>query len=455
MPPELPPELAKRVERLHAQFDRGLVTHSELQNELLEAVHNFAGKEYERTHPEWAKDALFDRAIWETEFEAKRQAETEAGAAYALAVARSYEHADGLVDWVFSSPQWHQALQPVTALLSEAGEVGPDAVADKASLAWVAARRGVLPTAAREVVRGAAPGNGLSMVDLLESDREGDPARVAEIIAEAGQRGCASPAIHVLRLRRAERRRIAAPELAALLDPTQLAARGEPGGITHIAVELLADGADDEALRWSSAVDDSALFHAPAERPGVYSGWEPFHRYHLDRQSHDHSPNWCVPLCDCGDARLLGALAAVDWLAGDPDRAQVRAAGCDRGSDPQGWSASGVDLLAEWVASRPLDATDRTGALSDMIENSDRSHVDLGLLGVQIHGELAELSTVVDDHDAAAHHQARSDWFTARPEMRLHFESFQFQSLLHRLPLVNTEEAEGSPENPGRGVVPS
>lgn len=438
MPSELPPELAKRVERLHAQFDRGLVTHSELQNELLEAVHRFAGQEYERTHPDWAKDALFDREIWETAFEVTRQAEAKAGATYALAVARSYEHADGLVEWVFSSPQWRQALEPVTALLSEAGEVGPDAVADTASLAWVAARRGVLPTTARDAVRGAAPGSGLSLVDLLESDREGDPARVAEIITEAGQRGCASPTIHVLHLRRTEGRRIAAPELAALLDPTELAAQEEFGGITHMAVELLADGADDEALRWSSAVDDSVLFHAPEESPGIYSGWEPFRNYYSDRQGRDHSPYWCVPLCDCGDARLLGALAAVDWIAGDPDRAQMRAAACDRGSDPQGWSASGVDLLAEWVASRPLDAVDQTSALSDMIKHSGRSHVDLGLLGVQIHGELAELSTVVGDHDAAAHHRTRMDWFEARPEMRLHFESFQFQSLLHRLPLVNT-----------------
>lgn len=438
MPSELPPELAKRVERLHAQFDRGLVTHSELQNELLEAVHRFAGQEYERTHPDWAKDALFDREIWETEFEAKRQAEAEAGATYALAVARSYEHADGLVEWVFGSPQWRQALEPVTALLSEAGEVGTDAVADVALLAWTATHRGVLPTAAREVVRGAAPGSALSVVDLLESDREGDPARVAEIIAEAGQRGCASPAIHVLRLRRAEGRRIAAPELAALLDPTELAAQGEFGGITHIAVELLADNDDAQALAWSSAVDDSVLFHAPEESPGIYSGREHFQHYYSDRQGRDHSSNWCVPLCDCGDARLLGALAAVDWLAGDRDRAQIRAAGCDRGSDPQGWSASGVDLLAAWVTSRPLEDSDRTGALSGMIQDSDRAHVDLGLLGVQIHGELAELSTVVGDHDAAAHHRTRMDWFEARPEMRLHFESFQFQSLLHRLPLVNT-----------------
>jgi hypothetical protein len=59
----LPPELAKRVGRLLAQFDRGLVTHSELQNDLLEAVHRFAGQEYERTHPDWAKDALLDRAM--------------------------------------------------------------------------------------------------------------------------------------------------------------------------------------------------------------------------------------------------------------------------------------------------------------------------------------------------------------------------------------------------------
>lgn len=434
----LPLELARSVERLHAQFDRGLVTHSELQNELLEAVHRFARQEHERTHPDWAKDALFDRSMWETAFEATRQAEAEAGATYALAVARSYEHADGLVEWVFGSPQWRQALEPVTALLSEAGEVGPDAVADVASLAWTATHRGVLPTAARKVVRGAAPGSALSMVDLLESDRGGDPARVAEIITEAGQRGCASPAIHVLRLRRAEGRRIAAPELAALLDPTELAARGEFGGITHMAVELLADNDAAQALAWSSAVNDSALFHAPEESPGIYSGWEPFRNYHSDRQGHNHSPNWCVPLCDCGDARLLGALAAVDWIAGDPDRAQMRAAACDRGSDPQGWSASGVDLLAEWVASRPLDAMGRTSALSDMIEHSDRSHVDLGLLGVQIHGELAELSTVVGDHQAVAHHRARADWFSARPEMRLHFELFQFPALLTRLPLVNS-----------------
>lgn len=433
----LPPELATRVERLLAQFDRGLVTHSELQNELLEAVHGFAGQEYERTHPDWAKDALFDRTIWETEVEAKRQAEAEVGAAYALAVARSYEQANGLVEWVFGSPQWRQALETVTVLLTEAGDVGSDAVADMASLAWAATHRGVLPAAARQAVRGAAPGSGLSLVDLLESDREGDPARVAEIISEAGQRGCVSPAIHVLRLRRGEGRRIAAPELAALLDSTELAAQGEFGGITHIAVELLADSADARALAWSSAVDDSALFHAPEDGPGIYSGWEPIRNYHSDRQGRDHSPHWCVQLCDCGDARLLGALAAVDWLAGNHDHAQMRAAHCDRGSDPQGWSASGVELLAEWVTSRRAKATDRVQALDALIEHSDGSHVDLGLLGVQIHGELAELSSV-DDQKAAAHHRARADWFRARPEMRLHFELFQFPALLTRLPLVNS-----------------
>ena len=77
-----------------------------------------------------------------------------------------------------------------------------------------------------------------------------------------------------------------------------------------------------------------------------------------------------------------------------------------------------------------------------MIERSDRSHVDLGLLGVQIHGEMAELSALMGNQDAAAHHRARADWFESRPTMRLHFEPFQFPSLLDRLPLV-------SPPTPG------
>lgn len=438
MPAELPQELADRAERYLRQFDRGICTLDELENELLGAAHNYADGEYERANPGWAKEAIFDQAAWETVFEAKRQAQAEAGAVYALALAETYEPARGLVEWVFRSPQWRQALEPVARRLTEAGIAGSEAVAAEAETAWFASWRGVLPAEAREAIRGATLASAASMVDLLEADREGDIARAGQIVVAAGQRGCVSPAVHLLRLRVAEGRPVAASQIASLLDPGELAGSGEFGGITRMAVELLADGADAAALAWSSAIDDAALFHAPDERPTIYAGREPYFEYHDDRQRRDHGPSRCVALCNCGDARLLGALALVDWIAGNKERAKVRAASCDRGSDPNGWSAAGVELLAEWVLSRRLEPIDRVQALTGMLERAGRSHVDLGLLGIQIHAELVELAEVVGNRDAIAHHQARAEWFRGRPMMDLHFEPFQFQSLLSRLPLVNT-----------------
>lgn len=437
MPSDVPKELRRQAEKFLAQFDRGIITLDELENELIEASHGFAGREFERADPEWAKDALFDRTAWETGFEAKLRAEAEVGAAYALALAETYEQAAGLVGWVFQASQWRQALRPVTARLIEAGLGGPDSIEAAASLGWAAAWRDVLPPEAREAVRGAGLDTEASMIDLLVSDREGDTARVAQIIAASGQRGCVSPALHVLRLRRQEGRPLAAPDVAALLNPDDLAVQGEYGGLTHMSVELLAAGADDLALVWSSAVDDRVLFHAPAERPTIYSGHEPYWAYQEDRQQREHGPGWCVQWCNAGDARLLGALATVDWFAGNNQRACDRADACDRGADPQGWSASGVELLAEWVLSRDLEPSDRHEALNAIVKDSDHSHVDLGRLGVQLHGELAELSDVLGNPEAAAQHKTRVDWFRARPEMRLHFEPFQFPSLLNRLPLVN------------------
>lgn len=432
----LPAELAKRAERNIAQFDRGLITLDELENELLGAAHEYAGQEYERAHPDWAKEAIFDREAWETGFEAKRQAEAQGGATYALTFAETYETARGLVEWVFRSPQWRQALTPVVRRLAAAGAGGPEAIAAEAEAGWLAAWRGVLPAEARDAVRGATLGSGISMIDLLEADREGDTARVAEIVTASGHAGCVSAAVQLLRLRRAEGRLVAAAEVAALLDPSELAGLGEFGGLSHMAVELLADGADAAALTWSSAVIDPRLFHAPADDLASPRRWEPYREHQQDRLQRVHGPGWCVEWCNSGDARLLGALAAVDWIAGRYDRARERAAACDRGADAQGWSASGVELLAAWVLSRSRVAEDRATDLISIVERSDSSHVDLGLLGVQIHGELAEWSEMVGDQEMAAHHRTRVSWFLARPEMRLHFETFQFQPLLDRLPLV-------------------
>lgn len=438
MSSDLPSDLVRRADLLFERFDQGVVLSlDELERHLMEAVHEFALDEYARSRSDRVKDTRFDRATWEDEFEAKQQAVAEVTATLALTVAREYEHATGLVEWVFSSPHWRQALEPVTSLLAEAGEDGPDSVAAITSMARLAAERGVLPAAARHAVRGALLGSEMSLVDLLESDREGNAARVSEIITEAGGRGCVTPALRVLRLRRAEGRTVDAAGLSALLDPEELAACGEFGGVTHIAVELLADQADTEALKWTSAVTDAALFHSPGERPGIRAGGETFEYLRLDRQNRDHVPNWCVPLCSSGDARLLGVLAAVDWLAGNDIRAQARAVDCIGRAGSHNWSASGAELLAEWVTSRPLEPTERSCALYALIAHGERAHVDLGLLGMQIHGELADLATATGNREMASLHVIRADWYKVRPEMRLHFESFQFPALLARLPRAN------------------
>lgn len=433
----LPAELAKQAERYLAQFDRGIITFDELENELIGAAHSLAGREFERSHPDWSKNVLFDRAAWETCFEAKRRAEAELGATFALALAEVYEQAAGLVAWVFRTPQWRQALKPVTARLIEAGNEGAGAMESEASLGWSASWHGVLPPEARQAVRDAALDSEASMIDLLEADREGDAARVAQIVAASGRLGCVSPALHVLRLRRQEGRPVAASEVAALLDPGGLAEQGEFGGLTHMAVELLADGATETAVAWSSAVDDAQLFHAPAERPTIYSGHAPYRAYHQDRLTRDHGPGWCVQWCNTGDARLLGALATVDWIGGDHDRARERATACDRGADQQGWSASGVELLAEWVLSRDLEPAERFEALNAMTERGVRAHVVFGLLSDQIDEELAELSALLDrPPEEAAQHRTNLDRIRAKPKMYLHFEPFQFPSLLERLPHV-------------------
>jgi hypothetical protein len=437
VPTALPQDLVEQSERVLLQFERGILTRDELEAELLEAAHGLASREFERAHPGWAREEMFDGGAWTTGFVAKRQAEDEMGAAYALALAQVYDNAGGLIDWVFRSSQWRQALGPVTTRLAEAGAAGHESVAAMASTAWAAAMRGVLPREAREAVRGAPLDSETAMIDLLESDREGAAARTAELVAAAGERGCVSPAIHLLRMRRTEDRQVAAAHVASLLDPESLADRGEFGGITHMSVELLADGADNEALSWSSAIDDSLLFHTPAGRPTTDSGHDAYAAHQDDRRHRVHGLGTCVQLCNSGDARLLGALAAIDWIAGNARRAHERAAACDRGADPNGWSASGVELLAGWVLSRTLEPPDRLRAIAGLIEYGNRAHVELGLLGAQIHSEAAELSRVVGNHDEVAHHQARANWFRARPQMHLHFEPFQFDSLLGRLPAVS------------------
>ena len=72
MPAELPQELADRAERYLRQFDRGICTLDELENELLGAAHNYADSEYERANPGWAKEAIFDQAAWETGFDGQQ-----------------------------------------------------------------------------------------------------------------------------------------------------------------------------------------------------------------------------------------------------------------------------------------------------------------------------------------------------------------------------------------------
>jgi hypothetical protein len=421
------------AERCLMSFDRGFMTLDELEKNLWDAVHSFAEQEFDRAHPEWGTDALFDRnrMSWETASETRRQSTAEAGAAYALALTKKHEHASGLVERVFGSPQWQQALEPIRAKLSQAAADGLESLEAVASTGWLAALRGVLPPAAREPVRGAPLSAETAMIDLLECDREGNAVRVGEIVAAAGQRGCVSPAVHLIRFRRNEGRPVAAAEVAAVLDPKDLAERGEFGGITHMAAELLAGGADALAAEWSSLVDDDRLFHRPEERDR-----HDLRAHYKDWRERAHGPGWCVHMCNEGDARLLGALAAIDWCVGSEERALVRAAACDAGSDLTGWSAAGVELLARWVLSRRLESTERSSQLLDLIKRSDDSHVDLGLLGVQIHSELAELAEEAGDQDAAAHHRLQAEWFRARPRMRLHFEPFQFPSLLSRLPLL-------------------
>jgi hypothetical protein len=297
--------------------------------------------------------------------------------------------------------------------------------------AWLAAWRNVLPRAVRETVRNAPVGSVASLVDLLESDREGDDAQVAQIVSTFGRQGCVSPAVHLLRFRREEGRSVNAAGIAALLDAVGLAERGEFGGITHIATELLADGADSEAIAWSSSVDEARLFLWSAEPDR-----EALEAYYQDRYERNHGL-WCVQLCNESDARLLGALALVDWTGGARDQAKARALACDQGSDTNGWSAAGVELLAGWVLSQDLASTERIARLRAAINESQRSHVDLGPLGVQLHAELAGLLAEVGDDEGATHHHAQADRFRSKPTMRLHFQSFQFPALLGRLPLIN------------------
>lgn len=77
-----------------------------------------------------------------------RQAQAATGATYALALAGTYEPARGLVEWVFRSPQWRQALTPVVRRLAPAGATGPKAMAAEAEtgvvrcLAWRPPSRG-------------------------------------------------------------------------------------------------------------------------------------------------------------------------------------------------------------------------------------------------------------------------------------------------------------------------
>lgn len=431
MPSDLPPELAIQADRLFAQFDRGLVTVDELENELVATVHDFAGEEFERGHLDWATGgALLDQIAWETRPEVKRQTEAEVGAEYALALAEEHRSARGLVGRVFDSPQWRKSLGQVQASLIDAAAAGLDSIEAVSSTGWRAAWLGVLPPEVRDAVRNAPLDSEAAMIDLLESDREGDAPRVAQIVAASGRRGCVSPAVQVLRLRRSEGRPAGAAEIAGLLDHVDLADRSEFGGMTHMAAELLAGGEDTQAAEWSCLVDDTRLFHA-----SVDPDRDALRSYHQDQSERTHGPS-CVRLCNDRDARLLGALALVDWIGGAQERAENRARACDAGSDTFGWSAAGVELLAGWVLSRRLGPADRISPLLKLIERSIRARVDLGLLGVQVHTELAELSTVAGNPDAAAHHRARADWFRSRPTMHLHFEPFQFPSLLSRLPLA-------------------
>ncbi|MEQ7845758.1 hypothetical protein [Nocardioides kribbensis] len=211
MPLGLPPDLARTAERTLRSYDRGLMTRDELDEALWNDVHTFAEQEFDRAHPDWADEALLgrDAVAWEIGFEARGNAAAQAGAAYALALADKHEHATGLVARVFGSPQWQQALEPVRARLTKAATAGPEAMEALAWTGWLAALRGVLPPEAREAVRAAPVSPAIAMVDLLEADREGDSTRVEEIVAAAGQRGCVSPAVGLIRFRRNEGRSVA------------------------------------------------------------------------------------------------------------------------------------------------------------------------------------------------------------------------------------------------------
>lgn len=422
-PSELPSELIKQVERRLKLHKSVSSPRDVLEDDLLEILHEYAGRaiEWERANVDVP---IAPASRWQ-----------ERAAQYALMVSERYDQAEGLVEHVFASTQWRLATGRVRAQLRKAAVAGPDALEAMASTGWLAASRGVLPVEVRESVRSAEPGTRVSMIDLIESDREGEFSRVGDLITAVGHSGCTSPAVRLIRLRLDEGRPGAARSIAAFINPEELAAKGEFGAITHMAAELCADGADDEALKWSSCVDDTRLFHE-TEDHGTWLARQQV------RRSPSHRRAWCVRLCDSADARLLGALALIDWTGGLEARALDRAERCDAGEDTFGWSASGVQLLADWVLTRNLPSAQRRVALDQLVEQSGRSHVDLGLLGVQFHSELAELAAVVGRSGLVAQHRGRAEWFVSHPTMRLHFEEFQFPSLLSRLPLAATPSPE-------------
>lgn len=423
----LPRELAEDVSRTAAYFDRGLITREELGQELLGSLARFVVAEFEGVRPDPGVVPGMTEEGW-VAWGIDGRKQHQRLASLAVSVASCYAPGVEVVCRVFDGPAWRVVLPMVQDGLVAAAVGGH--LEPLAWTAWQAARRGVLPRRAREAVRGVRSDSALVAVDLVESDREGDASRVAQIVAGAGERGCVSAVVELLRVRRAEGRAVEAAAVARLLSADELAERGEFGGIALVAAELLADGEDVWAARWSGRVEDDLLW-TRSQCEGA--GWK---EYGDDRLARRHGPGRCLPMCNERDARLFGALAFIDWVAGDVDRALSRAARCDAGCDVSGWSAAGVELLAGWVLTRRSCPSDRVGQLLLLLHRAELQHVALGLSGVQLHSEIAELSAIAGNAEAAGYHSCRAGLFERSPVMQLHIEPFQFPTLLSRFPRV-------------------